>query len=160
MARFGRGRRRDSLEFPFLSHQIIEYIAALYLLQVGATVKGPASTVGYVAGVLMLLAATFSGRPLGGGRIPRSLHRWLDIALIAGIALSPFVFGFTDNKPALVRLEALAIAMALLVKATNYGYPEVSSGRQIAQGLKQHGPRLAGRAVGRRVARRRTRGPS
>lgn len=157
MARFGRGRRRDSLEFPFFSHQVIEYIAALYLLQVGATVKGPASTVGYAAGVLMLLAATFSGRPLGGGRIPRSVHRVVDVVLIAGIAVSPFVFDFIGNKPALVRLEALAIALALLVKTTNYGYPEVSASRQIAQGLKQQGPRLAGRAVGRRLSRRRAR---
>ena len=138
----------------------MEYIAGLYLLQVGATVKGPASTVGYVAGGLTLLAATFSGRPLGGGRIPRSVHRWIDIALIAGIAVSPFVFDFTDNKPAFVRLEALVVALALLAKATNYGYPEVSTSRQIAHDLKQHGPRLAGRAVGRRLSRRRARRPS
>lgn len=146
---------------PYFAHQIIEYFAALYLLQVGVSLKGTASTVGYVAGGLMLLGTALSGKPLGGGRLSRRQHRVVDIALIAGIAVSPFVLGFSDDARAVVRLEALVVALALLCKATIYGYMEVKSGREIAQDLKDHGPRLAGRMVGRRVAKRRPpRGPS
>ena len=161
MALLRRGRDREPVVLPYFAHQIIEYFAALYLLQVGVSLKGTASTVGYVAGGLMLLGTALSGKPLGGGRLSRRQHRVVDIALIAGIAVSPFVFGFSDDARAVVRLEAIVVALALLCKATLYGYMEVKSSREIAQDLKDHGPRLAGRMVGRRVAnKRRTRGPS
>lgn len=146
---------RERLVLPFLSHQVLEYLAALYVLQVGATVGGRAAAPSYVIGALILAAATFSGRPLGGGRLPRKAHRVVDIVLIISIAAAPFVFDFTDKKSAFVRLEGLAVALALLVKVTNYGYPERISPAEIARGLGRKAPRAAGRMVGRRVARRR-----
>jgi hypothetical protein len=108
-----------------------------------------------VIGALILAAATFSGRPLGGGPLPRKAHRVVDILLIIAIAAAPFVFDFTDKKSAFVRLELLAVALALLLKVTNYGYPERISAAEIARGLGRKAPRAAGRAVGRRVAGRR-----
>jgi hypothetical protein len=160
MRKLGLGRGRDAVVLPFLTHQVMDYLGSLYLLQVGAKTEGRPATVCYVAGAAMLAGAAFSGRPLGGGRLRRPLHRLVDIALIAGLAASPFVFGFNDNTSAVVRLEGLAVVLALLVKVTNYGYPQVGTGRQIARGLKENGPRIAGRMVGRRVAKRRPPGPS
>lgn len=153
-AKSGR-RSRERLVLPFLSHQVLEYLAALYVLQVGATVGGRAAGPCYVIGVLILAAATFSGRPLGGGRLPRKAHRIVDIALIASIAAAPFVFDFVENKSAFVRLEGLAVALAALVWVTNYGYPERVGAGQIARGLGRQGSRAAGRMVGRRISRRR-----
>jgi hypothetical protein len=149
------GRGRERLSLPFLSHQVLEYLAGLYVLQVGATVGGRAAAPCYVLGALILAAATFSGRPLGGGRLPRKAHRVVDVALIVAIAISPFVFDFADNKSGFVRLEGLAIALGALVWVTNYGYPERIGAGQIVRGLGRQGTRAAGRAVGRRLSGRR-----
>jgi hypothetical protein len=145
---------RERLSLPFLSHQVLEYLAALYVLQVGATVGGKAAAPCYGIGALILVAATFSGRPLGGGRLPRKAHRVVDILLILAIAAAPFVFDFADNKSGFVRLEGLAVALAALVWVTNYGYPERIGAGQIVRGLGRQGTRAAGRAVGRRMSRR------
>jgi len=157
MAKFGLGRGPDALVLPFFSHQVIEYLASLYLLQVGAQMGGPVAAPCYVLGALMLVAATFSGKPLGGGRLPRPMHRFVDIALLVGVAAAPFLFGFNDNPKALVRLEGLAVALALLMWVTNYNPPQPGQVKEIARDLKGVAPRMAGRAVGRRAARRRPR---
>jgi hypothetical protein len=155
MGKFGLSRGPDATVLPFLSHQILEYLAGLYLLQVGAQVGGRAATPCYVLGALMLAAATFSGKPLGGGRLPRSMHRFIDIALIAGVAAAPFLFGFSDNSSAVVRLLGLAVALVLLMWFTNYAPPRPGQVKGLARDLKGVAPRMAGRAVGRRAAKRR-----
>ncbi len=154
MGRFGLQRSPEATVLPFFTHQIIEYLAAPYLLQVGAQIGGRVATPCYVAGVATLLAATFSGKPLGGGRLPRPAHRIVDVGLIAFIAAAPFLFGFSENSAALVRLEALALALALLTWFTNYGPPQ-GVARDLARGLKQQAVRGAGAYVGRRLGRRR-----
>src|SRR5581483_1012465 len=154
--KLGLRRGDDATVLPFLSHQVIEYLGALYLLQVGTKVHGRAPAVCYVLGALMLAAAAFSGRPLGGGRrISRKMHRLVDVALVIAVAAAPFVFGFTDQNSALIRLEGLAVAIALLIWFTNYDPPQRGMGRDIARGLRAQASRKAGQAVGRRMAGRR-----
>ena len=156
MPKFGLRRGADATMLPFLSHQVIEYLASLYLLQVGTKVHGRASTVCYVLGALMLAAAAFSGKPFGGGhRISRAKHRYVDLVLIVAVAASPFVFDFADQNSALIRLEGLAIALALLMWFTNYSPPQRGMGRDIARGLRTQASRKAGQAVGRRLGGRR-----
>jgi hypothetical protein len=157
MGKFGFGRGPDAIVLPFFSHQVIEYLASLYLLQVGATMGGKAAAPCYVLGALMLAAATFSGKPLGGGRLPRPMHRFIDLALIAGVAAAPFLFGFNEDPKALVRVEGLAVALALLAWITNYNPPQPGQVKEFARDLKGVAPRMAGRAVGRRAGRRRPR---
>ncbi len=148
-------RGPDAAFLPFFSHQVIEYLASLYLLQVGAQIGGRAAAPCYVLGALMLAAATFSGKPLGGGRLPRPMHRFVDLALLVGVAASPFLFGFHENPRALVRVEGLAVVLALLLWATNYALPQPGQVKQAARDLKDVAPRMAGRAVGRRWAAKR-----
>jgi hypothetical protein len=155
MGKFGFGRGPDAVVLPFFSHQVLEYLASLYLLQVGAQVGGRAAAPCYVLGALMLVAAAFSGKPLGGGRLPRSLHRFVDLALIAGVAAAPFLFGFSENTSALVRVVGLAVALTLLMWFTNYGRPQPGQVKEIARDFKAVAPRMAGRAVGRRRAAKR-----
>jgi hypothetical protein len=155
MGKFGLGRGPDALVLPFFSHQVIEYLASLYLLQVGATMGGRVAAPCYVLGAVMLVAVTFSGRPLGGGSLPRAMHRFVDIALLVGVAAAPFLFGFSEDPKALVRLEGLAVALALLMWVTNYNPPQPGQVKEMARDLKGVAPRMAGRAVGRRAARRR-----
>lgn len=154
MGKFGLRRGADATVLPFLSHQVIEYLASIYLLQVGTKVDGRASTVCYVLGALVLAAAAFSGKPLGGGRISRRTHRLVDLVLIAAIAVAPFVFDFADQNSALIRLEILAIALAALMWFTNYNPPQPGMGRDIARGLRTQASRRAGQAVGRRLGKR------
>jgi hypothetical protein len=155
MGKFGLRRGADATVLPFLSHQVIEYIASVYLLQVGAQAKGRAASVCYVLGALMLAAAAFSGKPLGGGRISRRMHRFVDLALIAGVAAAPFVFNFADQKSTFFRLMLLAVALTALMWFTNYAPPQPGMGRDIARGLRTQASRRAGEYVGRRMARRR-----
>jgi hypothetical protein len=155
MGKFGLGRGPDALVLPFFSHQVIEYLASLYLLQVGATMGGRVAAPCYVLGALMLVAATFSGKPLGGGRLPRSMHRFIDLALIVGVAAAPFLFQFNEDAKALVRVEGLAVVLVLLMWVTNYNPPQPGQVREMARDLKGVAPRRAGRAVGRRAGRRR-----
>lgn len=157
MGKFGLRRGPDATVLPFLSHQVIEYIAGVYLLQVGAQAKGgrPA-TVCYVLGALVVAAAAFSGKPLGGGRlISRAKHRFIDIALIIAIGAAPFIFDFADRKSTMFRLEILAFALAALTWFTNYKPPQPGMGRDIARGLRARASHQAGAYVGRRMSRRR-----
>jgi hypothetical protein len=153
MGKLGLRRGPDATVLPFLSHQVIEYLASLYLLQVGAQAKdGPAAPVCYVLGAATLAAAAFSGKPLGGGhRISRSMHRWIDLVLIVAVAAAPFVFDFADQKATLIRLLGLAVALAALMWFTNYGPPQKGMGRDIARGLQRQASRKAGQYVGRRL---------
>lgn len=157
MGKLGLRRAPDATVLPFLSHQVIEYIAGIYLLQVGAQAKGGrAATVCYVLGGLVLAAAAFSGKPLGGGRlISRAMHRFVDVALIIAVAAAPFVFDFADRASTMIRMELLAFALAALAWFTNYNPPQPGMGRDIARGLRDQASRRAGAYVGRRMSRRR-----
>ena len=152
------GRRRRSLVIPFLLHQVLDYLAALYLLQAGTKLEGRAATVCYVAGAVTLLAATLSGRPLGSGPLTRPLHRLVDVGLIAGLVAAPFVFRLTGEAGAVLRLEGLAVALGAVVWFTNYARPRPrgqGSAAETARAIKEHGPRAAGQMIGRRLGAKR-----
>ena len=148
----GPAFERRGVVVPFPIHQLLDYLAGLYLLQAGSRLHGRPATVSYAAGAVFLVAATFSGRPLGGGRLSRHAHRVVDVVLIAGVAAAPFVFGLSGTATNVVRYEGLAVLLALGVKYTNYvRLPPGSTTRA----LKEQAPRLAGQIVGRRMSRRR-----
>jgi len=146
-----RGAR--SLVIPFLGHQILDYLAALYLIQAGSKASGRAATVFYGAGAVMLVVATLSGRPLGGGRISRPAHRVVDVVLVAALAAVPFVFGLSGDTPTVARFEGLAILLAADVWFTNYARPRARG--ETTRAIRQQGPRVAGQLLGRRMAGKR-----
>lgn len=143
---------RRGVVVPYAVHQLLDYLAGLYLLQAGSHLRGRAATVSYVAGAVFLVAAMFSGRPLGGGRLSRSAHRFVDIALIAAVAVAPFVFGLSGTASNVVRFEGLAVLLILVMKFTNYVRPERGA---TVRALKEQGPRMAGQIVGRRLSGKR-----
>ncbi|MDQ1518105.1 MAG: hypothetical protein QOE80_3935 [Actinomycetota bacterium] len=148
----GPAFERRGVVVPFLVHQLLDYLAGLYLLQVGSHLRGRPATVSYGAGAVFLLAAMFSGKPLGGGRLSRRAHRLVDMALIAGVAAAPFVFGLAGTASNVVRFEGLAVLLILVVKYTSY--VRVPPGTT-TRALKEQGPRLAGQILGRRMSKRR-----
>jgi hypothetical protein len=155
-----RTSRAPSVVVPFPVHQILDYFAGLYLVQVGSHLRGRAATVCYVAGAVIIVAAAFSGRPLGGGRISRPAHRLIDVAIIVGLAAAPFVFHLTGEVANVLRLEGMAVVLIVIVKFTKYVRPQPGATSKAvadtavgtARLLKAKGPRAAGRAVGRRLA--------
>jgi hypothetical protein len=147
----GPGLERRGVVIPFLIHQLLDYLAGLYLLQMGSHLRGRPASVAYGAGAVFLVAAMFSGKPLGGGRISRRAHRVVDIVLIAGLVATPFVFGLSGTATNVVRFEGLAVLLGLVVKYTSYiRLPPGTT----AQALKEQGPRIAGQIVGRRFSKR------
>jgi hypothetical protein len=148
----GPGLERRGVVVPFPIHQVLDYLAGLYLVQVGSHLGGREATVCYVTGAVIILAAVFSGRPLGGGPLPRMAHRLVDMALIAGVAAAPFVFNLTSNTSNVVRFEGLAVVLSVIVKFTNYVRPQRGA---TARALKEQGPRIAGQIVGRRLSSKR-----
>jgi len=140
---------------PFLLHQVLDYLAGLYLLQAGSKTGGRAATVCYVAGAIVLLAATLSGKPLGGGPISRPLHRVVDIVVVLGLVATPFVFGLTDETTTVVRLEGLAVVLGAVVWFTKYARPAPRNFRETGRAIKAHGPRVAGQMIGRRMSGKR-----
>ena len=79
--------------------------------------------------------------------------------IIVAVAAAPFVFGFSDQTSAVVRLVGLAVPLALLVKYTSYARPNRERPGTSPWGLKHNAPRLAGRFVARQVTKRRSRPP-
>ena len=147
---------KERLEIAFFGHQAVEYLASLFVLQAGVQTGGNAAVPCYVLGGLMLAAAAFSGKPLGGGhRVSRRAHRFIDIALIISLAAAPFVFDFADEGSAGFRLLLLAVIMAGLSWVTNYSRPQPGMARDIARGLTHNASRSAGRAMARRLTKRR-----
>ena len=146
-----RGAR--SVVVPFIAHQLLDYLVGLYLIQAGAKTHGRAATVSYAAGAVVLLAATLSGRPLGGGPLSRPAHRVVDAVLVVGLVAAPFVFGLTDHAPDVIRFEAAAVALGAIVWFTNYARPRPRGER--ARAIRQQGPRVAGQLRGRKMAAKR-----
>jgi len=146
-----RGAR--SLVIPFIGHQILDYLAGLYLIQIGSKASGRAAAVFYGAGAVMLLIATLSGRPLGGGPVSRPVHRVVDGVFVVALAAAPFVFGLTGDAANVVRLDGLAALLAADLWFTNYARPRPRG--ETARAIRQQGPRVAGQMLGRRMAGRR-----
>jgi hypothetical protein len=146
-------RAERSVVVPYIGHQLLDYLIGLYLIQAGAKTHGRAATVSYVAGGVVLLAATLSGRPLGGGPLSRRLHRFVDMALVAGLAAAPFVFGLTAHTADVVRFIGAAVALAAVVWYGNYNPPRPRG--ETTRAIRQQGPRIAGQLLGRRMAAKR-----
>jgi hypothetical protein len=148
---FRRGER--SVIVPYIAHQLLDYLIGVYLIQIGAKAHGRAATVAYVAGGLVLLGAMLSGRPLGGGPISRPGHRYVDMALVAGLAVAPFVFGLTDEATTVVRFEGAAVALGAIVWYGNYRPPRPRG--ETRRAIRRQGPRIAGQLLGRKISSKR-----
>ena len=140
---------RRGVVVPFLLHQVFDYLAGLYLIQAGSKAHGRAAVVAYGLGGIVLVAAMLSGKPLGGGRISRKAHRFVDIGLVVLIAAAPFVFGLGGQATTVVRFVGVAVLLGVVIKFTTYIKPERGA---TVRALKEQGPRMAGQMLGRRMS--------
>jgi hypothetical protein len=148
-----RRRGERSVIVPYIAHQLLDYLVGLYLIQAGAKTHGRAATVCFAAGAAVILGATLSGRPLGGGPLSRPAHRVVDVALVVGLVAVPFIFGLTEHPPDVVRVEMAAVALGAIVWFTSYARPRARG--ETTRAIRQQGPRVAGQLLGRRMSAKR-----
>jgi hypothetical protein len=161
---------------PFGVHQVIEYLLGVFALTSIARVEPKSAVLCAGAGAgLIALAALSGGRPGAVGFLAPRVHRVVDYAAVAALATSPWWSGTGWSAGAVWVVEALAVALLWLTRATAYRRrppaPEVDeslaapttgalpdaarkAGR-LAGALARKGPKAAGVAVGRIKKRRR-----
>jgi hypothetical protein len=115
---------RQGIVPPF-AHGLLEYGAAVLLLAapfVFGFDSSAATAVSIMAGlgVLVLTATTASATGLTKV-IPLALHPLLDLALVAVLIASPFVFGYSDEAAPTAFFMVLGVWHLLLTIATRFG---------------------------------------
>jgi hypothetical protein len=120
--------RRGSVPLPV--HGLIEYgagllsIAAPFLFSFETDV---AKVVSVMIGTLVLVLAVVTVAPTGIVRsLPLDSHIVLDYVLALVLIASPFVFGFTDDGPALAYFLILGVAHLLMTVLTRFRKPHAS----------------------------------
>jgi hypothetical protein len=120
-----RALRRGSI--PLLAHGLIEYgagvlsIAAPFLF---AFETDLATVVSIMIGTAILVLAVVTAAPTGILRtLPLDSHIVLDYVLAVLLIVSPFVFGFTDDGPALAYFLILGVAHLLVTVLTRFRTP-------------------------------------
>jgi hypothetical protein len=160
----------------FWVHQALEYLLAAFVASSAIRLESRAMGVCLVAAAALLALAALSRGPLGVVKVvPLRLHRVLDFVFVVVLATSPAWLGLGWTSAGAIIIETVAVAALLLTRATSFRpkpsrrATSSSSGedgdggeavtraaavaaRQVGRAVgvaKQHGPRAAGRAVGR-----------
>jgi hypothetical protein len=117
-----RALRRGSVPLPL--HGLIEYgigvlsIAAPFLFSFETDL---ATVVSILIGAAVLVLAVVTAAPTGLVRsLPLDSHIVLDYVLAVVFVASPFVFGFTDDGPALAYFLVLGVAHLLMTVLTRF----------------------------------------
>lgn len=109
---------------PVLAHGVIEYLAGILFIAAPTlwSFEAPAATaVSVVVGVVVLIVAATSAVPTGLIRgIPVSVHVALDFVLAIALIATPFVFGFVDDRNALIFFLALGVLHLLVTIGTRF----------------------------------------
>ena len=139
---------------PFWIHQVVELLLGTLLLVQGAR-TGEHTAVLVTLGGLLLVLALCSDGPLGAWPwIGRRLHRVLDVAAAAVLALSPLVLSL-DQTLAIVVLEVAAVGMAWLALRTNWRPRPVKASASTASASKASASPPLARRLGRLAGRAR-----
>ncbi len=104
---------------PFWAHQLAEMLLGGLLLVEGARTGQHTAVLVGMGSALLLLSLLSDGALGAWPRIGRRLHRILDFAAAAVLAVSPLVLGL-DAVLAIVILEAAAVGMVWLALRTNW----------------------------------------
>ena len=134
---------------PFWMHQVVEYVIGFVLIS--AAFQSPTPAVASTMGVLIMINAAIAVGPAGAFRIvPRRLHRWFDVALMAllvGVAIQPWLDIDTTSR---VMIGAIAFVLFFVWFHTDFEDREGRKARRAAQAKpssEQRG-RQAGRMIG------------
>lgn len=163
------GRDTDA-GVPFGVHQAVEYLLGAFAFMSLARVEPRSAGLCAGAGAFLLVLPAVSGGRLGVAQLlgPR-VHRVLDYVAVPVLATSPWWSGVGWGAGGVWVVEALAIGLLWLARATSYRRrgPEPREERppssgpsaarvagRVAGTVGRKGPRAAGIAVGRIKKRR------
>ena len=124
-----RSRTRDHRshaggDIPFWVHQVAEMLLGGLLLIEGARTGQHTAVLFAMGGALLLLSLTSDGALGAWPWIGRRVHRLLDFAAAAVLAVSPLLLSVDSALPVVI-LEAAALGMVWLAWQTNWS-PKVS----------------------------------
>jgi hypothetical protein len=114
--------RVPSGRVPFWIHQLVELLLGILLLVQGARTGEHTAVLVTLGGLLLLLALCSEGALAAWPWIPRRVHRALDFAAAAVLAVVPLFLGLDHVLP-IVILEVAAAAMAWLALRTEWRPP-------------------------------------
>ena len=109
---------------PYWLHQVAEYIVGFILLLAVSRVDGAERVPLIIGGALVLVNAAISGPPAGCLHlVPRRVHRWTDVGVIAALVVIPLVF--RDDAPSTVWIAMCgsAVVLAVIRLTTDYRVP-------------------------------------
>jgi len=121
-------------------HGYIDYAAVLFLA-LAPTLFGFVGTVAALCYVLAILQGGMSlmtAYPLGMAKvIPFTLHGSIEFAMAFGLALSPWIFGFSESDGARNFFIAAGIALGGVWLTTDYTVADVEYG--VGTASRRHG---------------------
>ena len=134
---------------PFWMHQVVEYVIGFVLIS--AAFQSPTPAVASTMGVLIMINAAIAVGPAGAFRIvPRRLHRWFDVvlmALLVGVAIQPWLEIDSTSR---LMIGAIAFVLFFVWFHTDFEDRSGRKARRAAQAKpssEQRG-RDAGRMIG------------
>ena len=109
---------------PAFVHGVLEYVAGALLVAAPFLFgfdSDTATAVAIVAGVVVLIVTASSAIPTGLSKsIPVSAHVILDYLVAILLIASPFLFGFSEDDPALAFFIVLGVVHLLVTIATRF----------------------------------------
>jgi hypothetical protein len=121
------------------THGILDYIVGIALILAPylfgfSDVGGAAKTIPQVLGVLIILMSLFTRYELGVVKvIPFSIHLAVDVVAGLFLALSPWLFGFSDEVKWPHLIVGLAYALvSLMTRRDNAAHVDVPAGEKAA----------------------------
>lgn len=116
---------------PWVLHEAIEYAAGVFLILApflfGFKDDGAPTAMFLLTGLLVLVVAVVSRGSLAVTQtLPAQVHATLDYVLAAFLVLAPFLFRFTDTKPALYSSVLLGLAHFAVTVTTQFPTTETA----------------------------------
>jgi hypothetical protein len=141
--------RDDRVLRPFWLHQAAEYLIGLVLVAQG--LQSPTPLVPALAGGVVLVNAACVEGPLGAFHlIPRRIHRWIDVGVIAALLLAAALPWIDVDNTSRILLVVVAVLLGVVWWNSSF-QPPVPRDRQRPVDRSEAMGRFAGRAVGNTV---------
>jgi hypothetical protein len=135
---------------PFWVHQLVEYLFGVALIAQAIQSSKPAIPI--LTGLVLLANATLARGPLSAyPRVPRRVHRVVDVVMVIAIVLIAALSGDALSDTNRYVMYAIALAYAFVVWRSEYREKPKAQPVDEPGGRSEELGRLAGRATGNAV---------
>ncbi len=134
---------------PFWVHQLIEYLFGVLLIAQAIQSSQPALPI--LAGLALIANATLARGPISAfPRVPRKVHRVIDVVLLIAIVLGAAFSGDAISSTNRYIMYAVAAAYAFVIWSSEYRERPKRQPVETAGGPSEELGRRAGRVAGQR----------